>query len=51
MELPKGLVEGLKISRESSLVSQIDQDRKIKVANLIESDDIEGYLTTFECLM
>ena len=51
IDLLKALVETLKISGEPISMSRMDRDREIKITKLTEADDIEAYLTTFECLM
>ena len=47
MELLKSLVEGVKKQGEVA-VCKVDEGKDSKVMKLIEEDDIEAYLTTFE---
>ena len=50
MELLKGLIKGVQRQGETAAL-KLERDRDVKVTKLTEEDDIEAYLTTFECLM
>ena len=53
LEMLQTLVSGISTSRsgESGTVGRMETERNVKVAKLMEEDDIEAYLTTFERMM
>ena len=53
LEMLQTLVSGISTSRsgERGTVGRMETERDVKVAKLMEEDDIEAYLTTFKRMM